>query len=103
MTSPFPGWTIGVCAVGKVDDKPPLPAKRPDLCADLDHPGCTYNPIQGKTWCLCGDVIYDGDQAVQCLSCCGGPLSGDPDLAWTWPVTSTSSRPASALDLPEAS
>lgn len=71
-----PSWTIGVCAVGKRDEKP-MTAKRADLCPELGHPGCTYNTAMDLTWCLCGAEIYDGDQAVPHISCCGGPLSGD--------------------------
>ena len=47
--------------------------KRPDLCAEHGHPGCTYNPWADQTWCLCGAVTYDGDQATH-ADCCGGPL-----------------------------
>lgn len=84
----FPPWTVGVCAVGKTDDKPPLPAKRPDLCAGYGHPGCTYNPLMDMTWCLCGAVIRDGDQNTLADQC-GGPLSGAPEPDWSWPPSWT--------------
>lgn len=53
--------------------KPARTRTRPDLCAEHDHPGCTYNARMNKTWCLCGERIYDGDQHTH-ASCCGGPL-----------------------------
>lgn len=48
-------------------------------CAEMGHPGVTYNPMQGpngKTWCLCGQVTYPGRTADvdRHLACCGGPL-----------------------------
>lgn len=57
----------------------PRRRKRPDLCADYDHPGVTYNPWVDKTWCLCGEVIRDGDAITRGdwphkADCCGGPL-----------------------------
>lgn len=30
---------------------------RHQLCADMNHPGVTYNPLYNRTWCLCGAVI----------------------------------------------
>ncbi|MEU9515887.1 hypothetical protein [Micromonospora sp. NPDC048169] len=30
-------------------------------CIDARHEGRTYNPVQDKTWCLCGRVIRPGD------------------------------------------
>ena len=47
---------------------------RPDLCAEHGHPGVTYNPWMGKTWCLCGDVVRDGNHHTH-ADCCGGPLT----------------------------
>ena len=46
---------------------------RPDLCADHGHPGATYNPWQDRTWCLCGEVVRDGNHHTH-SACCGGPL-----------------------------
>lgn len=66
-------WTGGFGIVGHGVNTPARTRKRPDLCADYDHPGCTYNPWADQTWCLCGDVTYDGDQATH-AACCGGPL-----------------------------
>ena len=66
---------IGIGAVGLTDAKP-IHHKRPDLCADRGHPGATFNPWHDKTWCLCGEVVRDGDQATH-ADCCGGPLSGE--------------------------
>lgn len=45
-------------------------------CADMGHPGVTYNPNEDKTWCLCGIRVYPGRTASvdQHLACCGGPL-----------------------------
>lgn len=54
-----------------------LPTYRttPERCGDLGHPGCTYNVRMDRTWCLCGQVITDGDTAVPHIACCGGPLT----------------------------
>ncbi|HVX57389.1 MAG TPA: hypothetical protein VHA37_06680 [Candidatus Saccharimonadales bacterium] len=51
-------------------------SENPARCADLGHPGVTYNPGEDKTWCLCGQVTYPGKPAMvdQHLACCGGPL-----------------------------
>lgn len=49
------------------------PAKRPDLCAEYGHPGVTWNPWIGRTWCLCGTHTYPGNQHTH-AACCGGPL-----------------------------
>lgn len=56
---------------------------RPDRCAGMGHPGVTYNPLYDRTWCLCGEKIYDGQPATvdQHLACCNGPLTepiGEP-------------------------
>lgn len=48
--------------------------KRPDMCASLGHPGCTYNTQLDTTWCLCGARTHPGNTAVPHVSCCGGPL-----------------------------
>lgn len=48
---------------------------RPDLCASHGHPPVTYNPHRDATWCLCGAVVVDGNQAVHGIACCGGPLT----------------------------
>ena len=66
---------VGVCAVGLIATDPPR-RKRSDLCPAHEHPGVTYNPSQDRTWCLCGDVTRDGNQATH-ADCCGGPLSGE--------------------------
>lgn len=64
---------------GWADPEPyqPKPRLRPDLCAEHDHPGVTFNPWHDKTWCLCGEVIRDGDVATWAAHP-GGPLSGEP-------------------------
>ena len=55
----------------------PFPTrKRPDLCAEHGHPGVTFNPWMGKTWCLCGEIVREGDSATH-AACCGGPLEGE--------------------------
>lgn len=46
---------------------------RPDLCAEHGHPGVTYNPREDRTWCLCGEVVRDGNHHTH-AACCGGPL-----------------------------
>lgn len=51
--------------------------ERAQTCADLGHPGATYNPQMDKTWCACGQVIRDGNH-FEHVTCCGGP----PDR-WT--------------------
>ena len=48
-------------------------ADRATACAQLGHPGATYNPLLDKTWCACGQVIRDGDH-FEHVTCCGGPL-----------------------------
>ena len=64
----------GFGVVGLGDPGSPSPTrKRPDLCAEHGHPGVTYNPWQDRTWCLCGDVVRDGDHYTH-AACCGGPL-----------------------------
>lgn len=49
----------------------------PEKCADLGHPGVTYNPLCGRTWCLCGEVTYEEPPLTveQHLACCNGPLT----------------------------
>jgi hypothetical protein len=44
-----------------------------DWCVARSHPGTTFNPLMGKTWCACGEFITDGDTATHDL-CCGGFL-----------------------------
>lgn len=64
-------WTAGVVGLGVAS--PSRTRKRPDLCAEHGHPGVTYNPQMGRTWCLCGQVARDGDHHTH-AACCGGPL-----------------------------
>jgi hypothetical protein len=47
--------------------------ERESLCAEMSHPGATYNPWMERTWCACGGATYDGDQSSH-VACCGGPL-----------------------------
>lgn len=56
-------------------------ADRSELCADVGHPGVTYNEWENRTWCICGLVIYRGRPSTvdEHLACCGGPLSRRPD------------------------
>jgi hypothetical protein len=63
----------GIGVVGHGVSEPSRQRKRPDLCAENGHPGATYNPYDDRTWCLCGAVIYDGNQHTH-HACCGGPL-----------------------------
>jgi hypothetical protein len=77
--------SIGTCAVGLISEphSGPSRAERHQLCADLEHPGATYNPWQDQTWCLCGTSIRAGDHHAH-AACCGGPLSvarGDGDAS----------------------
>ena len=77
-------WTTspGVAVVGHGVSAPLKTRKRPDLCAEHDHPGVTYNPWLDKTWCLCGQIIRDGNQvAIPHAACCGGPLEERLDTA----------------------
>jgi len=46
---------------------------RPDLCEGEGHPGVTYNPLTDKTWCLCGERVYKGNQHTW-ADAKGGPL-----------------------------
>ena len=69
--------SIGTGAVG-LHDARPIIRKRPGLCAEHGHPGVTFHPREDKTWCLCGEVIRDGNHHTH-AACCGGPLSGDAD------------------------
>ena len=47
-------------------------------CAELGHPGATFNPWLNKTWCMCGTVVRDGNHH-QHVTCCGGPLDRRAD------------------------
>ena len=71
-------WTIGVVRHGE-SAPPPPDARRttPERCADLGHPGVTYNPWRDRTWCLCGLCTYEGrpPSVDGHLACCGGPLT----------------------------
>lgn len=70
-----PEGGIGLCGPGSEPQPDPFPhRKRPDLCASFDHPGSTYNPHMDKTWCLCGEIIRDGNHATHDDCCCGGRL-----------------------------
>ncbi|ROR91719.1 hypothetical protein [Nocardioides aurantiacus] len=64
---------FGVVGLG-VSGQPARHRPSPELCAEFDHPGATYNPWQDKTWCLCGDVIRQGNHATHDACCCGGRL-----------------------------
>lgn len=79
-----PRGGFGVVGLGD-PGSPSQKRKRPDLCAEHGHPGCTYNSWLHKTWCLCGEVVRDGDTAVQCVSCCGGPLEETRCICGDWP------------------
>lgn len=35
-----------------------------DRCAEAGHPGATFNPWLNRTWCLCGEVVTEGDTAL---------------------------------------
>lgn len=68
------GWVGGFGVVGLGDPgKPASYRTRPDLCEDMGHPGATYNPWHDRTWCLCGEVVVDGNHASH-VACCDGPL-----------------------------
>jgi hypothetical protein len=49
----------------------------PERCAAAGHPGVTYNPLCGRTWCLCGERIYTETPLTvdEHLACCNGPLT----------------------------
>lgn len=66
------GGGFGNVGLGVGGDPSPT-RKRPDLCAEYDHPGVTFNPWQDRTWCLCGEVVRDGNHFTH-AACCGGPL-----------------------------
>lgn len=69
------GVTFTAGIVGHGVSAPDRWRKRPDLCAGNGHPGVTYNPHMDKTWCLCGEVIRDGNQFTHgACSGCGGSL-----------------------------
>ncbi len=71
MSATFPPWTIGIAGHGV--SAPALIRMRPDLCAEHGHPGVTYNPWHDKTWCLCGEVVVNGNHDTWADKC-GGPL-----------------------------
>lgn len=70
-------WDGGFGVVGQgVGGNPSRTRTRPDLCPAYGHPGVTYHPQQDRTWCLCGEHIYDGNTVVvPHMACCGGPLT----------------------------
>lgn len=70
---------IGIGAVG-LQGEPSRDRKRPDLCAEYGHPGNCFNSWLDRTWCLCGERIYEGN-ASKHPACCDGPLIeyDDPD------------------------
>jgi hypothetical protein len=68
----FGGHGFGNVGLGIGGDPSPT-RTRPDLCAERGHPGATYNPWRDKTWCLCGEVVRDGNHHTH-AACCGGPL-----------------------------
>ena len=73
-------WTAGVVRHGMSDPAPYVVVmtivERDERCAELGHPGVTYNnfPSVDRTWCVCGKVTYPGNQAQHGVACCGGPL-----------------------------
>lgn len=50
---------------------------RADLCPEQGHPPVTYNPLQDRTWCLCGARIEEGNAIPDGphVACCGGSLT----------------------------
>ena len=76
--SAFPKhWTVGAAGHGANAPDPRGGYRtRPDLCPEHGHPGVTYNPWHNKTWCLCGEHVYDGDQNSR-ADWPGGPLHED--------------------------
>lgn len=68
------GLGIGVGAVGH-GGKPSPYRTRPDLCGEHGHPGVTYHPQMNRTWCLCGEVVTDGNTVTwPKADGIGGPL-----------------------------
>lgn len=68
-------WTIGVVRHG-MSDGPSRHTPLPDKCADHGHPSSTYNPWADKTWCLCGEIIREGNTVTHPKpTACGQPLS----------------------------
>ena len=57
---------------------------RDRICADLGHPGCTYNSRLDRTWCACGQATYPGYCVDWELTRNGGPLA-----SWGWPGDAT--------------
>lgn len=73
-------WTAGVVGHGVGGDVSPT-RKRPDLCAHHGHPGCTYHPQLDRTWCLCGERTYRGNQDTW-LDKNDGPLMESKTTDW---------------------
>ena len=74
MTAPLPlDWTIGV--VGHGVGAPATWRYMPEKCADHGHPGHTYNERMGRTWCLCGEKVVDGNTVDFAYLGKDGPLS----------------------------
>ena len=82
--SEFPKhWTVGAAGHGANAPDPRGGYRtRPDLCAEHGHPGVTYNPWMDKTWCLCGEVITEGDTVeFPVASSRGGCLTSPLEVA----------------------
>ena len=68
----WPVGGFGIVGLGVGGDRSRY-RKAPELCEEHGHPGVTYNPWAGRTWCLCGRVVRDGNHFTH-AACCGGPL-----------------------------
>lgn len=77
-------WTIGTAGHGAGSPSPTR--NRPDRCVSHGHPGVTFHPQMNKTWCLCGEVIRDGEQVDWDFKGPGHPLMDRRDENGEWPI-----------------
>jgi hypothetical protein len=82
---------FGVVGLG-VRPNGPMKRKRVELCAEMGHPGCTYNVALERTWCLCGEVQTEGDTSVPHIACCGGPLEETVQTSHSVPPESVAEK-----------
>lgn len=76
LSSPLAPHRLGTQVTGRVAQSSGY-RTCPEKCADMGHPGVTWNPLYDKTWCLCGEHTYDGKEPTvdEHLACCRGPLT----------------------------
>lgn len=66
--------SVGTGALG-FGGEPSRHRTTPELCVAFFHPPATYNPWLDRTWCLCGDKQWAGNQVRSHVACCDGPLT----------------------------